>query len=146
MSPPGATVIGALAGVLVVFSVEFIDRRLKVDDPVGAVSVHAVNGVWGTLAVGLFAQAGFGEANGVSAVNGLLFGGGFKQLGLQMLASAVTIVWVLATSVLLFWALKKTLGLRVDDGGQREGLDLNEHNVEAYPDFQPAAIEEKGVA
>ena len=78
ISMVSAVIIGIVAGILVVFSVEFIDRKLRVDDPVGAISVHAVNGIWGTIAVGLFAQASFGEANGVAAVNGLFFGGGVK--------------------------------------------------------------------
>ena len=75
VSMVSSVIIGLVAGVLVVFSVEFVDRKLRIDDPVGAVSVHAVNGIWGTLAVGLFAQAAFGEANGIAAVNGLFFGG-----------------------------------------------------------------------
>jgi len=145
VSPVSSLVIGLVAGVLVVYSVEFIDKVLKVDDPVGAVSVHAVNGIWGTLAVGLFAQASVGNANGVAAINGLLFGGGFKQLGLQALGSLSTVVWVAVTSGLMFLALKKTVGLRVDEESQRVGLDITEHNVNAYPDFQ-ASVSEKGVA
>lgn len=137
-----AVIIGLIAGVLVVFSVEFIDKKLKVDDPVGAVSVHAANGIWGTLAVGLFAQAAVGEANGLSAVNGLFFGGGFKQLGLQALGSLATVAWVAATAFILFFALKKTIGLRVTDKEQRMGLDIAEHNIEAYPDFQTVQDEE----
>jgi ammonium transporter, Amt family len=130
-----AVVIGLIAGVLVVLSVEFIDKKLKVDDPVGAISVHCVNGVWGTLAVGLFAQASFGKANGIAAVDGLFFGGGFKQLGLQALGSLSTLVWVGATAALMFFIIKKIWGLRVDDEEQRIGLDLSEHNLEAYPEF-----------
>jgi Amt family ammonium transporter len=138
-----SVIIGIVAGVLVVFAVELIDRRLRVDDPVGAISVHAVNGIWGTIAVGLFAQASFGEANGVAAVNGLFFGGGVVQLGKQLLGIASVVAWVAVTAVVLFFALKKTIGLRVDDEGQKIGLDITEHNLEAYPDFQPA-ISEKG--
>lgn len=138
-------VIGLVAGVLVVFSVEFIDRILKVDDPVGAVSVHAVNGIWGTLGVGLFAEASFGRANGVPAINGLLFGGGLKQLGIQLLGSAAVVAWAFVSAGIIFLLLKRTIGLRVDDANQRIGLDISEHNIEAYPDFQ-ASASEKGVA
>ncbi|MHB8781716.1 MAG: ammonium transporter [Candidatus Geothermincolia bacterium] len=137
VSMASAAAIGAIGGVLVVFSVEFIDRRLKIDDPVGAVSVHAANGIWGTLAIGLFSQAGVGQANGVAAVDGLFFGGGFAQLGRQALGSLSTVVWVAAAAGLLFLILKKTIGLRVDDESQRIGLDLAEHGIQAYPEFQP---------
>lgn len=145
VSPASSVIIGLVGGILVVFSVEFIDRKLRVDDPVGAVSVHAVNGIWGTLAVGLLAQASFGEANGLPAVNGLLFGGGFKQLGLQALGSAAAAAWAAGTALVLFLVIKRFLGLRVSDGEQLMGLDLAEHNIEAYPEFQPVT-EEKGVA
>ncbi len=144
VSMVSSVIIGVIAGVLVVFAVELIDRKLRVDDPVGAISVHAVNGIWGTIAVGLFAQASFGEANGVAAVNGLFFGGGVVQLGKQLLGVVSVVAWVAVTAAVLFFALKKTIGLRVDDEGQKIGLDITEHNLEAYPDFQPA-ISEKGV-
>lgn len=145
VSPISALMIGAVAGLLVLFSVELVERKLKVDDPVGAISVHAVNGVWGTIAVGLFAQASFGEANGVSAINGLFFGGGFEQLGLQLLGIVAVAGWVFVTTGALFYAMKKTLGLRVSDEDQRVGLDMVEHNIEAYPDFQQAAAKNGGI-
>lgn len=145
VSMVSSLVIGLVAGALVVFAVEFIDRKLKVDDPVGAISVHAVNGIWGTIAVGLFAQASFGEANGVAAVNGLFFGGGVAQLGKQLLGVVSVCAWVALTAGALFFILKKTIGIRVDEEGQKIGLDIVEHNLEAYPDFQPA-ISDKGVA
>jgi len=144
VSMVSSVIIGIVAGILVVFAVEFIDRKLKVDDPVGAISVHAVNGIWGTIAVGLFAQASFGEANGVAAVNGLFFGGGVAQLGRQLLGVVSVVAWAAAAAAILFFALKKTIGIRVDEEGQKAGLDITEHNLEAYPDFQPA-ISEKGV-
>ena len=140
-----SVIIGIVAGILVVFAVELIDRKLRVDDPVGAISVHAVNGIWGTIAVGLFAQASFGEANGVAAVNGLFFGGGVAQLGKQLLGVASVVAWVAVTAALLFYVLKKTVGIRVDDEGQRIGLDITEHNLEAYPEFQPAISEKGGI-
>ncbi len=145
VSPVSSIIIGIVAGTLVVFSVEFIDHKLRVDDPVGAISVHAVNGIWGTIAVGLFAQASFGQANGVAAVNGLFYGGGVAQLGKQLLGSVSVVAWVAASAGLMFFILKKTIGIRVDEEGQRVGLDLHEHNLEAYPDFQPA-VSEKGVS
>jgi Amt family ammonium transporter len=144
VSMASSVVIGLIAGVLVVFAVELIDRKLKVDDPVGAISVHAVNGIWGTIAVGLFSQASFGEANGVAAVNGLFYGGGVAQLGKQLLGVVSVVAWTAVTAAVLFFALKKTIGIRVDEEGQLSGLDIAEHNLEAYPDFQPA-ISEKGV-
>jgi Amt family ammonium transporter len=145
VSMTSAAIIGTISGILVVFSVEFVDRKLKIDDPVGAISVHAVNGIWGTLAVGLFAQASIGQGNGLAAVNGLFYGGGLKQLGLQALGSGSTILWVGATAAILFYILKKTTGIRVEDEGQRIGLDIYEHNLQAYPDFQPAIVEEEGL-
>jgi Amt family ammonium transporter len=140
-----SVIIGIIAGALVIASVEFIDRVLKVDDPVGAISVHGTCGVWGTIAVGLFAQASFGEANGVAAVNGLFFGGGIEQLALQLLGVVAVMAWVLVTAGIVFVVIKKTIGLRVDEEGQRVGLDITEHNIEAYPDFQPALSEKGGV-
>ncbi len=145
VSMVSAFAIGLVAGVLVVFAVEFVDRRLRVDDPVGAVSVHAVNGIWGTIAVGLFAQASYGEANGVAAVNGLFFGGGVAQLGKQLLGIVSVSAWVAVTATLMFLALKKTVGIRVSEESQRVGLDVSEHNLEAYPDFQPAVAEKGGM-
>jgi ammonium transporter, Amt family len=141
VSPVSAVMIGTVAGLLVVLSVEFIDRKLRVDDPVGAISVHAANGVWGTIAVGLFAQASFGKANGITAVNGLFYGGGFRQLGLQLIGIVAVLGWVLATAGVLFLVLKKTVGLRIDEEGQRAGLDVTEHSITAYPDFAPAEID-----
>lgn len=135
VSPVSSFIIGAAAGIIVVFSVEFIDRVLKVDDPVGAVSVHAVCGIWGTLAVGIFAQSAFSQASVSHSMDGLLFGGGFNQLGLQALGVAATVVWTLATASVLFLVLKRTIGIRADEESELAGLDLSEHNVSAYPDF-----------
>lgn len=144
VSMASSVIIGLVAGILVVFAVELVDRGLRVDDPVGAISVHAVNGIWGTVAVGLFAQASYGEANGVAAVNGLFYGGGAAQLGKQLVGIVSVAAWVAVTAALLFFALKKTIGVRVDEEGQKAGLDITEHNLEAYPDFQHA-ITDKGV-
>ncbi|MEW6020228.1 MAG: ammonium transporter [Pseudomonadota bacterium] len=125
VSGMGALAIGGIAGVLVVLSVYFIDAVLKVDDPVGAVSVHAVCGAWGTLAVGLFAIDG-----------GLFYGGGFAQLGVQAAGVATAFVWAFGIGLALFYALKVTIGLRASREEEMLGLDLGEHGMEAYAGFQ----------
>lgn len=132
VSPGAALIIGLIAGILVVFSVEIIDKVFKIDDPVGAVSVHGICGAWGTLAVGLFASPAF---NGGDVV-GLFYGGGFKQLGIQLLGIGSVLVWVLFTSTLLFLAIKYTVGLRVSKEEELRGLDIEEHGMEAYSGFQ----------
>jgi Amt family ammonium transporter len=130
VAPAGAIAIGLIAGALVVLSVEFIDKVLHVDDPVGAVSVHGVCGVWGTVAVGLFAQ---GEYGGQA---GLLFGGGWGLLGVQALGVLAVFGWTAATSLALFALLKATIGLRVSPEEELRGLDIGEHSAEAYAGFQ----------
>ncbi|MDR1726711.1 MAG: ammonium transporter [Acidobacteriota bacterium] len=128
VSPVSAVIIGAVAGVLVVLSVLFIDQKLKVDDPVGAVSVHGVNGVWGTLAYGLFS---FQEGT-----LGLFNGGGFKQLGIQAVGALAGFGWAFIVGLVLFLILKYTIGLRASDEEQLKGLDITEHGNEAYSGFQ----------
>ena len=130
VSPVGALIIGLVAGVLVVLSVEFIDSVLKIDDPVGAVSVHGVCGVWGTLAVGLFAVPGKLDNTG------LFYGGGAAQLGVQALGALAVFVWVFVTAMILFLVIKKVTGLRVTPKEEREGLDASEHGMESYSGFQ----------
>ncbi len=125
--------IGLVAGILVVLSVVFIDKVLHVDDPVGAVSVHAVCGVWGTLAVGLFAQDVFSPG---TTGNGLLFGGGVKLLFAQLVGVISVFIWSAAMGFLLFYVIKKTVGLRVDRDEEIRGLDLDEHGMEAYAGFE----------
>jgi Amt family ammonium transporter len=136
VSPLSAILIGLIAGVLVVFSVEFIDRVLKIDDPVGAISVHGVCGAFGTLAVGLFAEAAYGESSGVGAINGLFFGGGLAQLKVQLTGVLSVFAWVVAASLVLFSILKATVGLRASDEEQLKGLDIGEHGMESYAGFQ----------
>jgi len=131
VSPGSAAIIGAVAGVLVVVSVLFIDRVLKIDDPVGAVSVHAVNGVWGTLAAGLFAESAFG-----GGPNGLLFGGGFKQVLIQLTGIGAVFAWAFGGAMILFTIIKYTIGLRVKREEEIAGLDIGEHGMEAYSGFQ----------
>ncbi len=125
--------IGVIAGFLVVVSVVFIDQVLHIDDPVGAIAVHAVCGVWGTFALGLFAQDKF--APGTTG-NGLFFGGGWKLLGAQSLGIVSVLAWCLTTGFLLFWVIKHLVGLRVSREEELRGLDIDEHGMEAYSGFQ----------
>lgn len=129
----GALIIGAVAGILVVVATEFIDNRLHVDDPVGAVAVHGVNGIWGTLAVGLFAT----EAAPGASVNGLFYGGGFSQLGVQALGIITIAAWTVVVVSILFLTLKKFNNLRVPPEEEIKGLDQQEHGLNGYPDFVP---------
>jgi Amt family ammonium transporter len=125
VSPASALIIGAVGGILVVLSVLFFDYVVKVDDPVGAVSVRAVNGLWGTISYGLF------------AINGGLFnGGGFKQLGVQLLGAGTAFVWAFGLGLILFFVLSKTIGLRTSVEEEMKGLDFGEHGLEAYNGFQ----------
>jgi ammonium transporter, Amt family len=126
----GALVTGFIAGVIVIFAVLFIEKRLKIDDPVGAIAVHGVCGVWGTLAVGLFARyddAFLGRDNA-----GLLYGGGINQLIVQALFVVIVAAWVLTTSYILFKILDKTMGLRVSAEEEAVGLDIAEHGSPGY--------------
>ncbi len=125
VSPMGSLAIGFVAGVLVVLSVLFIDHKLKVDDPVGAVSVHGVCGAWGTLAVGLFALDG-----------GVFYGGGFRLLGVQALGVVTAFAWAFGLGMILFYTIKKTMGIRVSEEEEIRGLDIGEHGMEAYNGFQ----------
>ncbi len=119
VSPGGAIIIGAVAGVLVVISVLFVDR-IKIDDPVGAVSVHGVNGAWGTLAAGIF------NAGGTTA----------SIIGVQLLGIVACFIWTFSTAFILFKVIKATMGLRVSAEEEMEGLDIAEHGGTAYPDFE----------
>ena len=122
-----AIIIGAIAGVLVVFSVEFFDKVAKIDDPVGAISVHGVCGALGTILTGFFAIDG-----------GLFYGGGFKFLGTQIFGVLCVIAWVAITITIIFLAIKHTVGLRVSTEEEIEGLDKKEHGLESsYADFMP---------
>jgi len=127
---PLSYLVGALAGVLVVFAVLMFDK-LRLDDPVGALGVHLANGIFGTLSIGLFAQEG---VTGLSTANGLFFGGGFKLLGVQTLGVLATGVFVVAASSLIWLVIKNTIGLRVSLKEEIEGLDIGEHGMQAYPE------------
>lgn len=135
VSPVGAFFIGVVAGFLVVLSVEFFDNIAKIDDPVGAVSVHMANGIWGTIAVGLFSTG----ADGVG--KGLFYGGGVSQLGVQALGIIAIDVYVLVVMFIAFKIIDKTIGLRVPAQVEIDGLDIHEHGLaSAYSGFAIADI------
>ena len=125
VSPLGSLIIGAVSGMLVVFGVMFIERTLKVVDPVGAVSVHGICGAFGTLAVGL-----------LDTESGLFYGGGFKLLGIQSIGAGASFVWAFGLGMLLFLAIRATIGLRVTEQEEMRGLDIGEHGMEGYYGFQ----------
>ncbi|MBF01856.1 MAG: ammonium transporter [Flavobacterium sp.] len=125
VSNGGALAIGAICGLVVVLAISFIDVKLKIDDPVGAISVHGVCGALGTILVGIFAVDG-----------GLLYGGGLTQLGIQVVGVFAIGTWAIATTFIVLFALKKTVGLRVSEKDETEGLDITEHAMNAYPDFR----------
>ena len=133
-----ALLIGLIGGVLVYFSCLFIEDKLKVDDPVGAISVHGVCGAWGTLSVGIFGSRSvdilyWDEATAIK--DGLLYGGGFGQLWIQLVGVASVFAFTFAAAFCLFSILKVTVGLRVSEEEEVYGLDIGEHGMEAYPDF-----------
>ena len=136
----GAIVIGAVAGLLVVFAVWFLDYKLRVDDPVGAVAVHMMNGIWGTLSVGLFATDSapgysIADASGTELV-GLFYGGGFKLLGLQLIGFVSVAAWTAVTITIVFQVIKATVGLRASQEEEIVGLDAMEHGLaSAYSGF-----------
>ncbi len=136
----GATIIGAVSGVLVVFGVWFCDNVIRVDDPVGAVAVHMMNGIWGTIAVGLFATDttptySLADSAG-NPMLGLFYGGGFKLLGIQLLGMFATAAWTAITITITFLLIKKIFGLRVTPEEEIVGLDATEHGLEtAYAGF-----------
>jgi Amt family ammonium transporter len=119
----GAIAIGLICGLVVVLSIEFIDKKLKIDDPVGAISVHGTCGFLGTVLVGIFALDG-----------GLLYGGGASLLWVQTYGSLAYILWAAFGTFVVLIILKKTIGLRVSENDEIEGLDITEHGTEAYPE------------
>lgn len=139
----GATIIGLVSGLLVVFGVWLLDYKLRIDDPVGAVAVHFMNGIWGTIAVGLFAtdsapafaRAISGGANQIAG-KGLFYGGGFRQLGIQLFGMLCTAAWTAVTIIIAFLVIKKIFGLRVSEEEEITGLDVTEHGLpSAYAGF-----------
>ncbi|MFN7985467.1 MAG: ammonium transporter [Vicinamibacterales bacterium] len=139
VSPTGAFFIGIVAGVIVIWAMDALEY-LRIDDPIGAVPVHLINGIWGTLSLGLFAtgQYGLPTPTGVdtsTVVKGLFYGGGMTQLMSQAIGSGAVVLATLAVSVVLMYAVKATGTLRVSAEGELEGLDLHEHGMVAYPEF-----------
>lgn len=129
----GALVIGAVAGLLVVFGVWFLDYKLHIDDPVGAVAVHCLNGIWGTIAVGLFATT---SAPGNDTLTGLFYGGGFTLLGKQLIGFGAVAAWTAVTITIAFFIIKAIAGLRVSEEEEIVGLDSCEHGLaSAYSGF-----------
>ncbi len=121
VTPGGAVLIGLIAGVVLVLAVEFFDKKLRIDDPVGAVSVHGINGALGTIMVGVFATDG-----------GLFYGGGASLLVSQLIGVVAVGIWAFVAGYLLFTVLKKTIGVRVSAKEEELGLDITEHGENAY--------------
>jgi len=139
VSPTGAFFIGIGAGFAVVWGLDLLEH-LRIDDPIGAVPVHMMAGVWGTLALGLWATGEYGlpTANGADTtmvVTGLFYGGGMTQLITQLIGSAATLGGTLVVAFVLMYAVKATGTLRVSAEGELEGLDLHEHGASAYPEY-----------
>jgi len=130
VDPWAAITIGAIGGVIVILGVILLDK-LKIDDPVGAVPVHGMNGIWGTIAVGLLGKESLGLAH-----NGLLYGGGLKQLSVQVLGSLSVIIFIVISMGIVFKLIDVTIGLRVSREEELKGLDIGEHGMEAYGGFQ----------
>jgi Amt family ammonium transporter len=135
VQPVWAIVIGFVAGLIVVYGVVAIDKVL--DDPVGALSAHGLAGIWGTLSCGLFTDPALARFNGVGQ-GGLVYTGSFRQLGAQALAVSISFATVFTLSFALFWVIKRTVGLRVSERDEIEGLDISEHGMWGYPEqFMP---------
>src|SRR5205823_8071371 len=139
VSPTGAILLGAIAGVVVVLGVELLEW-MRIDDPIGAVPVHGMCGIWGTLSLGLFASGQYGATGPLSPDNsaplrGLFYGGGFTVLIAQMIGSLMVTTATLGVSLAMMYAVKAMGYLRVSEEGELEGLDLHEHGVPAYPEY-----------
>lgn len=126
MDPYGTFFAGLIGGVIVVFAIEFIEKKLKIDDAIGASSVHGVVGIWGTIVIGLW---GIDSEGGIGVFNG----GGHEQLVSQLLGASAYTLWAATFAFIFFWILKKTVGLRVTKEEEIEGLDIAEHGIRAYP-------------
>jgi Amt family ammonium transporter len=126
-----AVVVGAVAGVIAVVGVVFVER-IRIDDPVGAVAVHGLAGVWGTLACGLFAAPELVKIT-ATGTEGLVYSGSFHQLGIQLLGLAAVGAFTFSTSFAVLWTMNRIWGIRVEDEVEEGGLDLHEHGHEAYP-------------
>ncbi|MDG1804714.1 ammonium transporter, partial [Flavicella sp.] len=136
MTEGGAIIAGFIGGIIVVLSMEFVEQKLKIDDAVGAFSVHAIGGAWGTLVIGLWG------VDGDTAI-GLLNGGGASQFMTQLVGTLAYAAWAVVTSLIFLTILKKTIGLRVTEQEEIEGLDLSEHGALAYPGERVREMEDK---
>jgi Amt family ammonium transporter len=133
VAPWAAAVIGAVASVIAVYGVMFVER-IGIDDPIGAVSVHGLAGVWGTLATGLFAVPSLAERLG-TGTGGFFYTGSLHQLGVQGLGLAAVGVFTFAASFGALWTMKRVWGIRVEDHVETAGLDVSEHGMWGYPEF-----------
>ena len=136
VSPVSAIIIGILCGVIVSISIDLFDKKFRIDDPVGAISVHGICGFFGTLFVCLFAQSEYASLAGFEGVNGLFFGGGGRLLLTQFTGAISVFAWTFGLMFALFFIMKKTVGLRVSREEELKGLDIEEHGMEAYGGFQ----------
>ncbi len=144
VSPLGAILLGAVAGVIVVYGVELLEW-LRIDDPIGAVPVHGMCGIWGTLSLGFFASGQFGSTGPFAADNsaplrGLFYGGGFQVLTAQAIGSLTITVCTFVVALVLMYSVNAMGILRVSEEGEREGLDLHEHGISAYPEYVISAL------
>lgn len=131
VAPWAAVVIGGVSARVMMLSLRFVERNLKIDDPVGAVSVHGAAGLWGLLAVGIFANGTYGDVSG-------LIDGNAEQIVAQLISVVTVVVWALSTGLALFWFIKRFMDLRASRDEELEGLDGPEHGVPAYPEFSGA--------
>jgi Amt family ammonium transporter len=139
-SPTGSLAIGAIAGVIVYYGVELLEH-LRIDDPIGAVPVHGINGIWGTLSLGLFASGEFGASGPISPdhsapLKGLFYGGGTQVLAAQAVGSAIITVATFVVALVIMKVIYTVGVLRVSKEGEEYGLDLHEHGIMAYPEYQ----------
>ncbi len=143
VNPIGAVIIGGIAGVFVIWGVLFVEKVLKVDDPVGAVAVHGVNGAWGCLSIGLFADGSYGGGwNGVAAAPlGILYGGGIGQLVAELIGVGTNLLFVFTSALVFFWVVGKTVGNRTTAVAEIEGLDVHEMGVEGYAHTDPNPVQ-----
>jgi Amt family ammonium transporter len=144
VSPTGAIMLGGIAGVIVVCAVELLEY-LRIDDPIGAVPVHGVCGIWGTISLGLFASGEYGSTGPFAADNsaplkGLFYGGGTQVLVAQLIGSAITVVATFTVAMVVMYALNAVRLLRISREGEIEGLDLHEHGISAYPEYVISSI------
>jgi Amt family ammonium transporter len=148
VSPTGAIALGGIAGVIVVIGVEVLEY-LRIDDPIGAVPVHGICGIWGTLSLGLFAAGQYGATGPFAPDNsaplaGLFYGGGFTVLKAQAVGSAMITLSTFAVAMVVMWTNNAMGLLRISPEGEQHGLDLHEHGISAYPEYVIASIGRPG--